>query len=90
MNKAQLVDAIASKSGLSKVDAKKGLDAMIRIAADTLREGDKITLSGLGTFSVAKTKGRTGRNPRTGAPIKIAPKNVVKFRAGNELSGHVQ
>ncbi len=90
MNKSQLVDAIAGKAGISKMDARKSLDALISIAADVLKEGDKITLTGLGTFSVTKTKGRTGRNPRTGASIRIAPKNVVKFRPGSELSGYIQ
>ncbi len=90
MNKVQLADAMAEQSGLSKVNAKKALDAMIRVAAEALRNGDRITLTGLGTFSVSKTKERTGRHPRTGAPIKIAPKNVVKFRPGQELSGSLQ
>lgn len=90
MNKSQLADAIADKAGMSKVAAKKCLDAFIEIAADALKDGEKITLTGLGTLSVSKTKERTGRNPRTGAAIKIAPKNVVKFRPGQELNMYIQ
>ncbi len=90
MNKAQLVDRIAEVSGVTKVNAKKSIDALTMIAAETLQKGEKITLIGLGTFSVSVTKERTGRNPRNGAPIRIAPKRVVKFKAGSELSGVIK
>ena len=86
MNKAQLVDAVASEAGITKVDAKKSLDAFVKVVGDALKKGDKLTLVGFGSFSVAKKPARTGRNPRTGAAIKIAPKSVVKFRPGSELS----
>ena len=82
MNKSQLVDAIARNAKITKVDAKKALDAFIEVTGETLRSGDKIVLVGFGSFSVAKKPERTGRNPRTGAAIRIAPRNVVKFRAG--------
>ena len=85
MNKSQLVDAIARNAKITKVDAKKALDAFIEVTGETLRSGDKIVLVGFGSFSVAKKPERTGRNPRTGAAIRIAPRNVVKFRAGAEL-----
>lgn len=90
MNKSQLVDAMAAKAGMSKVDAKKALDAFICATGDALKSGDKIALVGFGSFAVAKKPGRTGRNPRTGAPIKIAAKNVVKFKAGAELSAMIK
>lgn len=86
MNKTQLVDAIAKKASITKVDAKKALDAFINVTGETLKAGDKIALIGFGSFAVAKKPGRTGRNPRTGASIKIAAKNVVKFKAGAELN----
>lgn len=90
MNKAQLIDAMAAESGLSKVDSKKALDAFIAVTGKALEKGDKIALVGFGSFAVAKKPGRVGRNPRTGAPIKIAGKNVVKFRCGSELGTKVQ
>ena len=86
MNKNQLADAIAQEAGLTKVAAKKGLDAFIKIANEALQSGDKVALMGFGTFSVAKRSSRTGRNPRTGQTIKIASRNIVKFKAGNELT----
>ena len=85
MNKAQLVEAIALDGGISKVEARKAVDAFIRVAVQALREDDKILLSGLGVFSVQHKPARTGRNPRTGATVKIAPKRVVKFRPTAEL-----
>ena len=90
MNKTQLVDAIAKKASITKVDAKKALDAFINVTGEALKAGDKIALIGFGSFAVAKKPGRTGRNPRTGAPIKIAAKNVVKFKAGAELNALVK
>ena len=86
MNKTQLVDAIAKKASITKVDAKKALDAFINVTGEALKAGDKIALIGFGSFAVAKKPGRTGRNPRTGALIKIAAKNVVTFKAGAELN----
>ena len=90
MNKTQLVDALAKKASITKVDAKKALDAFINVTGETLKAGDKIALIGFGSFAVAKKPGRTGRNPRTGASIKIAAKNVVKFKAGAELNALVK
>ncbi len=90
MNKTQLVDAIAKKASITKVDAKKALDAFINVTGEALKAGDKIVLIGFGSFAVAKKPGRTGRNPRTGASIKIAAKNVVKFKAGAELNALVK
>ena len=90
MNKTQLVDAIAKKASITKVDAKKALDAFINVTGEALKAGDKNALIGFGSFAVAKKPGRTGRNPRTGASIKIAAKNVVKFKAGAELNALVK
>lgn len=90
MNKTQLVDAIAKKASITKVDAKKALNAFINVTGEALKAGDKIALIGFGSFVVAKKPGRTGRNPRTGASIKIAAKNVVKFKAGAELNALVK
>ena len=90
MNKTQLIDVIAKKASITKVDAKKALDAFINVTGEALKAGDKIALIGFGSFAVAKKPGRTGRNPRTGASIKIAAKNVVKFKAGAELNALVK
>ena len=86
MNKAELIDAIASESGLSKVDAKKALDGFVVATANALKAGDRISLVGFGSFSVSNRAARTGRNPQTGKEIQIAAKNVVRFKAGAELS----
>ncbi|MDE7355937.1 MAG: HU family DNA-binding protein [Rikenellaceae bacterium] len=86
MNKAELISAIATEAKISKVDAKKALDAFITVTGNTLKKGDKITLVGFGTFSVVKKPARTGLNPRTKAAIKIPAKTVAKFKPGSELS----
>jgi DNA-binding protein HU-beta len=80
MNKTQLIDAIAERSGLSKAIAKKSIDAFIDIASDTLRMGDKIVISGFGSFEVTQKPARVGRNFLTGTPVEIPPKSVVRFR----------
>jgi len=85
MNKTELVDAIASESKLTKVDAKKALDAFINSASKALKKGDRVALVGFGTFSVVKRAARNGRNPQTGKPLKIAAKKVAKFSVGAEL-----
>jgi len=89
MNKAQLIDAIASEAGLTKADAKKALDAFIKVTGDSLKAGDRVALVGFGSFAVSERGARTGRNPQTGKEIQIAAKNVVKFKAGSELSDAV-
>ncbi len=86
MNKAQLIDAIAEKAGLTKADAKKALDAFVDSTTDALKSGDRVALIGFGSFSVSTRSARTGRNPQTGAPINIAAKKVVKFKPGAELA----
>ena len=89
MNKAQLIDAIAGDSGLTKADAKKALDAFIKVTGGALKGGDRVALVGFGSFGVSERSARTGRNPQTGAEIQIPAKKVVKFKAGAELSGAV-
>jgi len=89
MNKAQLIDAIASESGLSKADSRKALDALIKKTSQALKKGDRVALVGFGSFSVSKREARTGRNPQTGNEIKIPAKKIVKFKAGSELSKSV-
>ena len=84
MNKAQFVEAVALEANISKVDARKAVDAMIRITARTLREGERLTLTGLGTFSVVQKAERICPNPRTGAPVKIPSRNACKFRPSAE------
>ena len=86
MNKAELVDAIAAGSGISKADSKRALDAFINATTDALKSGDRVSLVGFGSFSVSERAARKGRNPQTGAEITIAAKKVVKFKAGTELS----
>jgi DNA-binding protein HU-beta len=89
MNKAQLISDIAERSGLSKVDSKKALEAFLGSVASTLKAGDKIALVGFGSFSVVNKAARTGINPATKKPIKIAAKKVVKFKAGSELAAGI-
>ncbi|HRG00467.1 MAG: HU family DNA-binding protein [Bacteroidia bacterium] len=89
MNKAELIEAIANGSKLTKADAGRALDSTIEAVAKALKKGDRISLVGFGSFSVAKRAARIGRNPQTGKEIKIAAKKVVKFKAGTELAGSV-
>ena len=89
MNKAQLVDAMASRAGLSKADAKKALEAFVGATTDAMKGGDRVAMVGFGTFSVSDRAARKGRNPQTGATIDIAAKRVPKFSAGAELKNAV-
>lgn len=86
MNKSDLIDRTAERAKLPKVDAKKAVDALFESMHDCLKAGEKITLVGFGTFSVSYRQARDGRNPQTGATMKIPAKNVVKFKPGAELS----
>ena len=86
MNKAQLIDAIASESKITKADAGRAVDAFITATTKALKKGDRVALVGFGSFSVAKRAARVGRNPQTGKEIKIAAKRVAKFKAGAELA----
>jgi len=86
MNKAELIARIADDAGITKVQANACLDAFIGAVGQTLKKGDKVTLVGFGTFSVSKRKARTGRNPKTGAAIKIKAKKVARFKPGKVLA----
>ena len=86
MNKGDLINKVADAAGLSKAQAGKALDSVLESVVGTLKKGDKVTLVGFGTFSVAKRGARTGRNPQTGKSIKIPAKKVAKFKAGSKLS----
>ncbi len=90
MNKAELIDQIANQAELSKADAKKALDAFVNATTGALKSGDRVALVGFGSWSISSRSERTGRNPQTGAPIKIAAKKVVKFKAGSDLADTVQ
>jgi DNA-binding protein HU-beta len=85
MNKGELIDKIAKDAKISKVQASNALNSAIDGVVSTLKKGSKVTLVGFGTFSVSSRKARTGRNPQTGAPLKIPAKKVTKFAAGAEL-----
>ncbi len=89
MNKGELIDAMAADTGLTKTQAAACLDSMMTQIGKVLKKGDKVTLVGFGTYSVSRRAARTGRNPQTGKAIKIAAKNVVRFKAGKELSAKV-
>lgn len=90
MNKAQLIDAIAAKSDLSKKDADAALTAVVDAITDALKNGDKVQLVGFGTFSVKERAARTGKNPATGATIEIAACKVPAFAAGKSLKDAIQ
>jgi DNA-binding protein HU-beta len=90
MNKAELIDAMASHSGLTKADAKKALDAYIVATTEALKGGDRVSLVGFGSYSVSTREERKGRNPQTGKEITIPAKKVVKFKAGAELADLVK
>ncbi|MBP7148061.1 MAG: HU family DNA-binding protein [Acidobacteria bacterium] len=85
MNKAELIDKIAADTGITKVAAARAIESMIEGVATSLRKGERMALVGFGTFTVAKRKGRTGRNPQTGATLVIPEKTIVRFRPSKEL-----
>ncbi len=89
MNKAELIARIARDSGLTKADALRAVDALLDNVTKALKKGEKVTLVGFGTFQVGRRRARAGRNPQTGAPLKIPARRVPKFVAGKELKGSV-
>lgn len=89
MNKSEFVEAIAEKADLSKASSAKAVDAMMDVIADSLKNGDQITLVGFGSFLVRRREARQGRNPRTGDTIEIAASNVPSFKAGKALKDAV-
>ena len=86
MNKAQLIDAIAEKAGLQKVEAKRALEAYVEATTEALKGGDKVSLVGFGTLSIHERAARKGRNPQTKKEMMIPAKKVVKFKAGADLA----
>ena len=90
MTKDQLIGGMAKEAKISKAAAGKALNFFTGAVTKALRKGDKLTLTGFGTFSVAKRKARKGRNPRTGSEIKIAATKIAKFKAGRLLKAAVK
>ena len=89
MNKTQLIDAMAADADISKAAAKKALESFLDNVGGALKGGGRVSLVGFGSWSVSQRAARDGRNPQTGATIKIPAKKVFKFKAGAELSGSV-
>ncbi len=89
MNKSDLIDAMAADAGITKAAAKKSLESFLENIQGSLKKGNRVSLVGFGSWSVSKRAAREGRNPQTGKTIKIAAKNVVKFKAGSELQSSV-
>jgi DNA-binding protein HU-beta len=90
MTKAELIASIGKEAKISKASAEKAVNAFTSAVTKALKKGDKLALTGFGTFSVAKRRARTGRNPQTGKEIKIAATRVAKFKAGNLLKSAVK
>ncbi|MGB4672465.1 MAG: HU family DNA-binding protein [Azovibrio sp.] len=89
MNKSELIDAIAAEADISKAAAGRALDATVAAVTQALQEGEMLTLVGFGSFYIGERAARSGRNPRTGATIKIKSAKVPKFRAGKALKDAV-
>lgn len=89
MNKAELIESVASSANLSKADATRAVDAVIDNIASALKKGQQVSIVGFGTFSVKHRAARSGRNPRTGESINIAASNVPGFKAGKALKDAV-
>lgn len=89
MKKSELSAKIAEDTGMHKAEAARAVDALISIVTAALKQGESVTLTGFGTFEVRSRKPRTGRNPRTGAEIKIAASKVPGFKAGKALKDAV-
>lgn len=90
MNKEELVKAMAAESKMSQAKTKAALDAMLKVVKKALSKGDDVVLIGFGSFKVKKLAARRGKNPRTGADIKIPAKKVVRFKAGSALAEKVK
>jgi len=89
VNKTELIEHISEQADISKAAAGRSLDALVGAVKKALKKGDDVTLVGFGTFHLAKRAARTGRNPRTGEPIKIKAAKVPKFRPGKDLKDAV-
>ena len=89
MNKAELVEAMATKAGLTKADAARALEAFVESVTGSLKKGKKVSLVGFGTFKTSQRAARMGRNPQTGAEVKIPARTAVGFKAGSALKDAV-
>lgn len=89
MTKTEVIEALASRVGLTKADAKRAVDGVLDIVGDGLARGEKVTLTGFGTFEVRQRRARMGRNPQTGAPLHIPASTYPAFRAGKALKDRV-
>lgn len=89
MKKVELVEAVAEKTGLTKVDSTKAIDATFAVITEALVKGDKVPVAGFGTFGVSERKAREGRNPRTGETVRIEARKAVTFKAGTALKDAV-
>lgn len=89
MNKSELIDRMSEDSGITKAAAKKALESFLGNVEGSLKRGNRVSLVGFGSWSVSRRAAREGRNPQTGKTIQIKAKNVVKFKAGSDLSGSV-
>lgn len=89
MNKADLVDRIAEKAGLSKLEASRALEVVLDATAKALAKGERVALLGFGTFEVKRRAPRVGRNPKTGAEVRIEASRSVAFKAGKALKDSV-
>lgn len=89
MNKSELIDALAAKCDLSKASAGRAIEGLTEVITETLAKGETVSLIGFGTFSVSERAARTGRNPKTGAELKIAASKVPKFSVGAKLKAAV-
>jgi DNA-binding protein HU-beta len=90
MTKAELIASIGKEAKISKASAEKALNAFTSTVTKAMKKGDKLTLTGFGTFSVARRRARAGRNPQTGKEIKIPATRVAKFKAGSFLKNAVK
>ena len=90
MTKADLISSVAKDSKITKTAAEKALNAFAATVTKVLKKGDKVSLTGFGTFSLARRKARKGRNPRTGKEIRIAAAKVARFKPGNKLRSAVK
>ncbi len=89
MNRKELIDALAAKTGSTKVDAERNIAGLLEIITATLKKGDNVALVGFGTFEVRKRAARVGRNPKTGAELKIKASKQPAFKAGAPLKALV-
>lgn len=90
MNKTELMNAVSAEAGLSKIDGKKAVEAMLKIISDEMKKRKKVSILGFGSFSVVEKGERIGMNPKTKQAIKIQARKVVKFKAGTDLANIVK